>query len=291
MAKTAAPPGAKALLRRYGHRLEAIRRDYEGKAADLRKEARRLESDYKVLARQFQKDVATLKRKGVLPPTVDARSARPTSSALSRALNDLGDLLTGRVRAVKVSPAVARKLRAEDVQVVRGRAILDPRYTVRKGDVVEKRPDDPGNLGGRVLRHIRLDLDYEEKLAGVFSRMGPDDYIGLNLTDIYGNKNFSRLFGADQFEEFLNYLEGGDSFTPRGMKSVALVRVRTPALRPYYEEMARRALARSRAKADARAVKRKAAARAAKAAGRDKISRSAALRKARKNGRGSKNYG
>lgn len=285
MAIKSKSPGAKALLRRYGHRLEAIRQTYEDRAADLRREARRLESDYKVLAREFRRDVAKLKRAGVIAPEIDARRVRPTS-ALSRAMNDLGDILAGRSRAVKVSPEIARKLRAEDVQVVRGRAVLSPRYTIRRGEVVEKTSRAEGMQGGGVVKRIRLHTDYEARVSRMFKAMGPDDYVGIDL----GN-NFSRLFGATELEEFLNYLEGGDSFHPRSMRSVAVLRLSTPDLNPYYREMARRALARGAEKQAARAAVRKRAADAARAAGRDKRRRAAALRKSRRGGRGSKNYG
>lgn len=286
MARRGAPKGQAALLRRYGADLAAIRQRYESKAAGLRQEARRLESDYKVLARQFRTDIAKLRRAGVISKATDSRRAAPASSALSRALNDLGDILTGRARAMKVSPQVARKLRDEDVQIARGRAILSPRYTVRKGEVVEKAPRAPGMSGGKVVRRINLTRDYEKQVTALFNTMKADDYIGIDL----GN-NFSRLFNMDQLEEFLDYLEGGDSFHPRAMKSVAVVRVKTSELRPYYEEMARRALARQRERSAAKASVRASKAAADRAAGRDKARRAAALRKARKGGRGSKNYG
>lgn len=195
MARSKAPirrEGEAALLRRYKHELAEIRQKYESAAlsmglddvaAELRRQARASESDYQVLAREFRREVATLKRSGLLGPEVDVRRAKPTS-ALSRTINELYDVVVGKAKAKKVSPKAAKKLREQGFTVRRGRVVLAPGYRVSPstGELREA-------SGRKVIKRIGLRADVERQLRDLWKTLRPGEYVTF---DVYGN--FSDVF-------------------------------------------------------------------------------------------------
>jgi hypothetical protein len=219
MAKAGKRTGERALTRRYGHRLEEIRREYAERAEGLKREARQLESDYQILARQFRKDVASLRRKGFIARSTDSRKATLTAQ-ISKKLNDLHDVLTGKRRALKVKPVQAKEFREQGYPVFDNRVLLGPRYTVRKGHVYEREP----KIAGQPKRRgsiIRLNANIEAQAETILSSLKPNEYIGLDI-----GAGFSQLFGRDDLHTtgpvigFLDYLQGGGSFDRTGMKYV-----------------------------------------------------------------------
>jgi hypothetical protein len=210
------PAGYDALLRRYAHQIDAIRDQYEARASELERERRALESDYTIMLRQYRHEIAELKRHGLVPKTVSARSARPTS-ALSRRLNDLYDVVIGKKRAQRVDKPTARRLRSQGFQTVGERVILSPRLSVKKGQVVETRTRAGRAIAERPITGLRLGgaRDLDRQIDRLFERMKPGEYLGLDLGD-----NYSRLFSGNERERFRLYVTGGGSFNAERVRRV-----------------------------------------------------------------------
>ncbi len=146
---------------------------------------------YERLLRLFRSDVAKARKRGLLPPETNARRAVPTS-ALSRVLNRIADVLTGRKHARAVSDKQAKKLRKSGYQVEQNKVILSPEYNLdKKGNLVLR-------TGGRIRRVKSLDLrahDLEEQVTKIFSQLKPGELVGFQLYGHTGN-----LYGdADLF--------------------------------------------------------------------------------------------
>lgn len=242
MARKPRPPGYRALRRRYGGELERLRAEYEAAAEGLARRARELESDYEIMARRFRHELAILKRKGLLPAATDLRRARPTS-ALSRALNDLYDVVTGERRAVRVSRKTAASLKEQGYDVTRGRVLLGRRHTLRGGEVHEREGVVRGTAGGRV-RMLRLDTDIarlEHQVQRALGALGPNEYMGFDI-----GAGYSRLFHRSEFSELMLYLQGGGSFEPSGMKYLTIHRVEGSDALRYFRQREEETLARAR---------------------------------------------
>jgi len=78
--------------------------------------------------RQFRTKVSTLKKQGLIPRSIDARAANPTSKSagkkLSTIVDKFDDILSGKATAVKVTPAQLRSLRKAGFETTHGRAII-----------------------------------------------------------------------------------------------------------------------------------------------------------------------
>lgn len=215
--------GLKALRKRYITQLADIRREYEGRAVrELQKLQRSNESDYKILARQFRKELAILKRKKVIPSNIDVRKAKPSAS-LGKKLNDLYDVVKGTRRPVKVSRKVERELREQGFLVREGRVILAPSYKVKKGMVVQ-----PGS-GIEPVKIITLGKRFDKQIDAAFAGLGRDEYITIDLGDNYGQM-FSKMERQEFAQWALRYLSGSEvnknsSNAGKGMKYLTIVKV------------------------------------------------------------------
>ncbi len=246
----ASRPGEAALLRRYRHQMEVIRRDYIEAArnlglneveTELRMQARQAESDYRVLSRKFRNDVAKLKRAGLIGKDTDVRSVRPTAG-LSKTVNELWDVIAGKRKAVKVSKAAEASLKAEGIKVRRGRAIVSPSYRIdpKTGDVTK--------VGGlRVIRRIRLGSRIEQQVNELWSQLQPGEYVTF---DVWGNS--SDVFAATDAGRngFIARLFG---YKPKEVPSVAVVRLPDRVAAVAHETATRKArMTRANEKARAR---------------------------------------
>lgn len=222
----------RALQRRYKGQLSDIRREYEAEATALTRANRELESDYRVLARQFRREISVLKKKKLLPKGVDVRKAVPTP-ALGRALNRLYDVVIGRRTARKVSVPVAKKLKSEGFQVEQGRVILDPKYAIKKGGVVRR--DD-----GKAITIIQFGKNFEKQIDKLFAGLGPGQYVGIDL----GN-NFSELKNRQEKQDFISYInQYNRSMSNKGMKYVTIVHVAYEDALAYEQARSRQMQAR-----------------------------------------------
>jgi len=187
-------PYEAALLRRYQHDLESIRASYiaaadnlglDDVALELRRQARAGESDYRLLQRKFRSDVAAVKRKGLFGKGVSARTANPTA-ALSKTLNEVWDVLSGRRKAIKITPVAAARLKEEGFRVKNGRVLVSPSYKVDKktGAVTQAH-------GVHVIEQIRLRANVERQIDRLWSGLGPNEYVTFS---VYGN--FSNIYAA-----------------------------------------------------------------------------------------------
>ena len=195
----------RALRRRYGSELADIRARYELAAeqlddeiAALVKQRRSLETDYQVLARQFRRDVAKLRRLDLIPKATDARAVRKISPMLGRALNKFHDVLRDRATAKKVTAKAARVLREEGFTVQGQRVVIGKETTVNaKTGEVNRRTRG----GARRIRSINGRLSaasIERRAAQIFDELVPPQYVAI---EIYGN--YSELFGPLDRERFL----------------------------------------------------------------------------------------
>lgn len=94
--------------------------------------------------RAFRSAVAKLKRKGLLDPSIDARSVKPSRS-LDKKLNALQHILDDDAEAVLLSPAETRKKKQQGYRVVKAKGqkarVIVPIYdgekvSVKKGELV-----------------------------------------------------------------------------------------------------------------------------------------------------------
>lgn len=146
----------------------------------LRAQLRELEREYRAKEReyikQFRHEIATLKAQGLVPRTYDARSVVP-NPYLEGARTRFAEILLGEKKARPVkSRSAIDALRDMGVRVVRGRAILPPEQHVRKGRIVTR-----VERGPRGERIIRLRGDFEQKIADVFAKLKPGQYVGFRV--------------------------------------------------------------------------------------------------------------
>lgn len=109
--------------------------------------------------RAFRAAVAKLKRKGLLDPSIDARSAKPTRS-LEKKVNDLQHVINGDAVAVKLNREETRKKKEQGYRIVKPKGqparVIIPTYEDEKVSV---------SHGRLIVRHksgvneIDIDVD------------------------------------------------------------------------------------------------------------------------------------
>ncbi len=195
----------RALRRRYGEEIADIRARYEAAAGDLdeqirdlARQRRSLETDYQILARQYRRDVAKLKRLDLAPTSVRVRRLKKASSSIGRALNKFHDVLTGRALAKKVTRKVAAQLREEGFATQGRRVMVGPDVSVGR---ISGKVEQGTRQGRRRLRSIsmkRSRAEVEAWASDIFDDLVPPQYVSI---EVYGN--FSELFGPLDRERFL----------------------------------------------------------------------------------------
>jgi hypothetical protein len=111
--------------------------------------------------KQFRRDVAILKKKGLLSKEYDARSVKPTRY-LKGVLKEFSDVLSGKATPVKVSKQNQKKYKAQGRRIKNGRVIVphSPNHKVigTRGDFVVKEitPKETGVAGWTKQGHIHI---------------------------------------------------------------------------------------------------------------------------------------
>lgn len=109
--------------------------------------------------RAFRSAVAKLKRKGLLDPSIDARSAKPTRS-LERKVNELQHVINGDAVAVKLSREETRKKKEQGYRVVKPKGqparVIIPTYEDEKVTVSHGRLTVHHKSG---VQEIDIDVD------------------------------------------------------------------------------------------------------------------------------------
>jgi len=103
--------------------------------------------------RQFRHEVAVLKKYGMLPKSIDARSVKPTPW-LKGQITRNKDVLTGKVRPVKVSKSFAKEAKIFDPAKVRNGRYL---FELRPGEKVvvsHGKPHARGDVYYRTPLHV-----------------------------------------------------------------------------------------------------------------------------------------
>lgn len=231
-----------SLRGRYGHRLAELRARYVGEAerlarqsadagaelaeiaaAQARAQARRAESDYRIMAREFRREVSKLKKSGLAPSGLRATTAKPSPGILKR-LENLHDVVTGRARAVKVGKKRAGALKREGYETRNGRVIVSPEYKVsRRGEVTRE-------SGFELRRRVNLNdpMKAEDTVRRVFRDMARDEYVAMEIGD-----NLSMFYHSGQERVFLATLLG---YRDRDARYVTIVRMREAAVDSFVQE-------------------------------------------------------
>lgn len=109
--------------------------------------------------RAFRAAVAKLKRKGLIDPSVDARSAKPTRS-LEKKVNELQHVLNGDAVAVKLSRDETRKKKEQGYRIVKPKGqparVIIPTYEGEKVNVSHGRLTVRHKSG---VNEIDIDVD------------------------------------------------------------------------------------------------------------------------------------
>lgn len=193
----------RALLRRYQHDLDKIRREYisalgrldlDEAALALRIQAREAESDYKVLSRKFRSEVSTLRKKGLVSKKVVTSKARPTRY-LRNVVDTFRNVITGRSKVTKLKPAAAKRLKSEGFLVKNNRLVSSPNMSVNRTTGVVTRVK-----GVHVIDHIVFDENIEEQVREIWDSLGRDEVVSY---EIFGN--MARVYnqGPGGFNDFM----------------------------------------------------------------------------------------
>ena len=89
--------------------------------------------------REYRKQVAALKRAGLVSASVDARKVKPTA-ALTRAINRYDDVLSGKASAVKVKPSTARAYRKIGHETAGGNRVIIGHLLGERARIDERLP-------------------------------------------------------------------------------------------------------------------------------------------------------
>lgn len=151
--------------------------------------------------RQFRHSVAVLKKQGLLPKSIDARSVYPNSKVRGKKLSTLvrknDDIVSGKSSAVKVPPAKLKQLRKAGFETQQGRVIYP--HSATEKPVFRAGEISLINRSGleRVQIHIPFqdvekylrDIQRDAKRINAMKRK--NEYFGFkiygNSTNVYGS--------------------------------------------------------------------------------------------------------
>lgn len=194
-------------------RINIIRR----KSAKRRKQSPLVKAAKREARSLFRAAVAKLKRKGLIPKSVDARKAKKTA-ALSRAVNKFRDVSEGQATAYKLPkdfPKEAlRALKEQGYRVQKGRLILPQGQYFRKpskkrqaeGATGIRTKPQSNRPGGEVIT-IKLGPDFEQQIREVFAAKKPGEWIGFQ---IYGNNSLEIYDNAQAMISRLSAYKGAE---------------------------------------------------------------------------------
>jgi hypothetical protein len=181
----------------------------------------------------FRSAVASLKRKGIIPRTIDARKQVPTP-ALSRTINRNKDVLSGRARAYRLPPdTTAKALREYErlgyrVERKGGqiKLITPPSQYVRKGKIYAR--PTVSRKGAR-LEHIQLGPDMEAQIRKAFEGLKPGEFMAFQIN---GGNSYNVYSNPDSMINDL--LSGVSGFTSRQVDTLVLFHVTGSKVMDYY---------------------------------------------------------
>lgn len=161
--------------------------------------------------RAVRRDVAALKRAGIVSKRIDVRSYQPSRYMLNKIKRN-ADIIKGEAIAVKASPDIRKKYREAGTFETRGAAIIVPKdranqtAKIRRGLVETRTRLKNGEERKIILPFKGKDLkDIAERLADDESLDGLKDPFELFGARIFGH-NMSSGFGFPDTEQLGNYI-------------------------------------------------------------------------------------
>lgn len=161
--------------------------------------------------RAVRRDVAALKRAGIVSKRIDVRSYQPSRYMLNK-IKQNADILKGDAIAVKAAPAVRKKYREAGTFETRGATIIVPkdranqRAKISRGLIETITRLKNGEERKIILPFKGKDLkDIAERLATDESLNGLKDPLELFGARIFGH-NMSSGFGFPDADELANYI-------------------------------------------------------------------------------------
>lgn len=189
--------------------------------------------------REFRHSIAVLKRKGLISPSIDARSVKPSKS-FEKTISKYGRVLSGEAVAVKLSPAETRKKKEQGYRIAAPKGL--PRRTivpVAKGDRVTV---SHGRLSTRLhtgLNTIDIEPDVndvnelqewiEDNKRRLNAMKKKGQFFGFKLkgySSISIYTNIQSLFDELlSYDIFTNYAEQGPDELRNAIESVQIVSI------------------------------------------------------------------
>lgn len=182
----------------------------------------------------FRSAVAFLKRKKIIPKTVDARKVVPNAK-LKRVIRKNKDVLEGKKTTYKLPdnlPAKAKKaLRDAGYRIskVNGetRLIVPKTQYVRKGQIYTK-PTKARR--GAKIQTFPLGPDMDNQIREAFKSLRDDDFMAFQIE---GNNSYSIYHDADSM---IRDLMGYQAITQRSIKSLTIFRVTKQNQQAYLDD-------------------------------------------------------
>src|SRR5277367_4910094 len=173
--------------------------------------------------RQFRTKVSRLKKQGLIPSSIDARSATPTTKSsgknLSTTVRKFDDITSGKATAIKVTPGQLKALRKAGFESAKGRVIVPHSATetakLRAGQVSIQNKSGMERVVLPVEYHnLRQYVRDAKSNSDVINRMKKNnEYFGIRL---YGGQRAN--FYSD-IDTLLDDLDKYEAITTPGTRS------------------------------------------------------------------------
>jgi hypothetical protein len=159
-----------------------------------RKDATEARKAVTAQTKQFRKDVAALKRKGLIDKLYDARSVTPTKYLKSQ-IKKFSDVLTGKAQTVKVNKKKQAQYRERGFKVKNGRVVVpvaeNEKVYGTHGDFVVKTKGDFGSM-------TRIDMGLSKKNIMNWRQEIIDRHVKLRD----GEKIYFQFYGNNSYRTF-----------------------------------------------------------------------------------------
>lgn len=215
-----------------------------------RKSRAKLKPFQRLKRKLYRSAVAALKKKGVIPRTVDARKVVP-SAALSKTINRNQDVLSGRAKTYRLPPeTTAKQLKQYErlgYRVERKgehiKLVTPKTQYVRKGQIYTK--PSTSRRGAR-LEHINLGVDMEQQIREAFEGLKPGEFVAFQVN---GHNSYS-IYGSPEsmIRDLMAYRERDFLFT-----TLVVFRISKANQAPYIADSAKRRKEREQGSPQARA--------------------------------------